>query len=64
MAQIDGKVLKIGDYVGFKCDVEQGGCILEISGNKLTLENPNGFDGGYIGGRTITQQNVKDCWID
>ena len=63
MAQVDGKTVKIGDYVGFKCDIEQGGVIARIQGDTLTLTNLDGFHGDYIGGDTITEVSARDCWI-
>jgi hypothetical protein len=63
MAQIDGKELKVGDYVNFKCDIEQGGVIKKIEGTRLTLESANGFYGDYIGGDTTTVQSARDCWL-
>jgi len=56
--------VKVGDYVGFKCDIEQGGKIIKIEGNSLTLQNENGFSGEYIGGDTITVEQASDCWVD
>ena len=67
-AIVEGQTVKIGDYVGFKSDIEQSGRIVDIKktyfGTSLTLENQNGFSGDYIGGDTITTQTAKDCWID
>ena len=64
---IDGQTVKVGDWVGFKSDVEQSGQILEIKssymGPSLVLENKNGFHGGYIGGETITTELACDCWV-
>ena len=58
----------VGDYVGFKSDIEQSGKIVEIKksyiGVSLVLQNNNGFSGDYIGGDTITTQLARDCWID
>ena len=45
-------------------DIEQTGRITHIDGNRLTLENPYGFDGGYIGGQTVTTEMADDCWIE
>ena len=56
--------VKVGDYVSFKCDIEQGGVIIAINGSRLTLGSEDGFDGGYIGGDTVTEQLARDCWID
>ena len=67
-ATVDGQVVKVGDYVGFKSDIEQYGKIVEIKqsymGASLVLENTSGFSGGYIGGDTITTELARDCWID
>jgi hypothetical protein len=67
--KIDGQTVKVGDWVGFKCDIEQGGQIKSMkrtaySGVELTLENKNGFSGEYIGGETLTVERASDCWID
>ncbi len=61
--------LNVGDYVGFKSDVEQGGKIVamnHLAGNRyeLILENENGFEGHYIGGQKRTAVNSDDIWID
>jgi len=68
MAQVEGVDVKIGDWVGFKSDIEQSGQIVEIKksymGHSLVLENKNGFQGGYIGGDTITTELASDCWLE
>ena len=65
MATVEGKVVKVGDYVCFKSDVEQCGKITKINGNVLTLfRDDEGFDGDYIGGQNYTQQMASDCWIE
>lgn len=67
-ATVDGQEVQVGDYVGFKSDIEQSGQIVEIkqsyTGKALVLENKHGFSGDYIGGDTITTQLARDCWID
>ena len=67
-ATVDGKTVKVGDWVGFKSDVEQSGQIVEIKksymGYSLVLENKLGFSGGYIGGDTVTTESASDCWVD
>ena len=67
-ATVDGKTVKVGDWVGFKCDIEQCGQIVEIKksymGYSLVLENKSGFHGDYIGGQTITTEQASDCWVD
>lgn len=65
MAKVEGQPVKVGDYVGFKCDIEQGGVIYKIEGDRLFLRaGPEGFEGGYIGGQETTVQMASDCWID
>jgi hypothetical protein len=68
MAQVEGKTVKVGDWVGFKADVEQCGQIIEIKssymGQALVLENKSGFHGDYIGGSTITTEQARDCWLE
>ena len=65
MARVDGQEVKVGDYVSFKSDKEQGGTIYRIEGNRLFLQaGPNGFDGDYIGGSETTVQMAQDCWLD
>jgi len=67
-ALVEGQAVKIGDWVGFKADIEQSGKIVAIkqtyAGTSLTLENTSGFSGDYIGGDTITTELARDCWID
>jgi hypothetical protein len=65
MARVDGVTVNVGDYVGFKSDIEQGGEIYKIEGNRLYLRaGPNGFQGDYIGGQDTTVQRAEDCWLD
>ena len=68
MATVEGQIVNIGDWVGFKSDIEQSGKIVAIkqtyAGTSLTLENTSGFSGDYIGGDTITTELARDCWID
>ena len=64
MAQVDGKTVKVGDFVHFKSDFEQGGTITKIQGNKLTLENPDGFGGDYLRYATTTVEDARDCWLE
>ena len=67
-AIVEGQAVKIGDWVSFKCDIEQSGKVVAIKqsymGASLTLENLNGFHGDYIGGQTITTELARDCWLD
>ena len=65
---IEGKEVKVGDWVGFKCDIEQSGQVSKIekvgSNIWLTLTNEYGFEGGYIGGQTVTKIHKADAWVD
>lgn len=67
----DGHILKVGDIVGFKCDVEQYGKVIDIirprelyKSSKVVLSNPNGFFGEYIGGDKETTESIDDVWKD
>ena len=67
-ALVEGELVNVGDYVGFKQDIEQTGVILKIRkdtmGRKeLVLGNEHGFDGGYIGGDTVAWAAPEDCWL-
>jgi hypothetical protein len=65
---IDGVSVKVGDYVSFKSDVEQGGKITKIVkgnyGAQLSLYSEHGFHGDYIGGQTTTTESASDCWLE
>jgi len=63
-ANVSGQIVTIGSYVSFKSDVEQTGKIINIRGRELTLQDVDGFEGGYIGGDTVTIESAEDCWID
>ena len=62
--------ITVGDSVGFKCDVEQYGEVVEINklrgyeGNGYELILTGNFSGGYIGGRTRTTVFAEDVWTD
>ena len=66
-ALVEGTVVRIGDVVCFKSDIEQSGTIVDIkktyAGTSLTLQSEWGFEGGYIGGETVTTELASDCWI-
>ncbi len=65
---VEGVTVSVGDWVGFKSDIEQSGKIIKISrstyGITLTLSNPNGFEGDYIGGETTTTISTNDAWVE
>ena len=64
-AIVDGKVVKVGDVVGFKSDTEQYGTIIAIKQSRvLVLENKAGFCGEYLRYATRTEELASDCWID
>ena len=70
-AKVENKKVKVGDWVGFKCDTEQSGQIIKIekgsnfryNGMTLTLKDEDGFRGDYIGGMTETEVYSNDCWL-
>ncbi len=68
-AIVEGERVSIGEFVGFKSDIEQTGKIIaiksDLSGRAiLTLEDEDGFSGDYIGGQNITTELAVDCWLD
>ena len=61
--------IKVGDFVGFKSDIEQYGGVTEIrkrswGGYELVIANEGGFIGEYIGGKTTTTMFAEDVWVD
>jgi hypothetical protein len=62
----DGKTANIGEWVGFKADIEQYGRIVNISRSwgidTLTLVNEDGFHGDYVGGQTTITIDADECW--
>ena len=64
MATVDGQRVQVGDWVSFKSDIEQSGRIYKIEGDRLFLENPNGFEGDYVSGAETTVELAVDCWLD
>tara|TARA_B100000989_G_C19486906_1_gene447909 strand:+ start:575 stop:805 length:231 start_codon:yes stop_codon:yes gene_type:complete len=56
--------IEVGDWVGFKCDIEQEGIVKSIQRSRHTLivENPHGFHGDYIGGDTEALLAFDDVW--
>jgi len=70
-ATIEGKVVKVGDWVCFKSDFEQSGQIKEIRRNRhsfnnsveLVLFNENGFGGDYLRYSKTTIVDASDCWL-
>ncbi len=54
-----------GDYVCFKCDIEQSGQIVKIKNGTLVLTTgDNGFHGDYIGGNHYHEIATSDCWTE
>lgn len=66
-----GHIVKVGDTVSFKSDVEQSGEIVKITRDEynpqsisLLLKPPvyGQFHGDYIGGNDFTVQDAMQCW--
>jgi hypothetical protein len=56
--------INVGDWVGFKSDIEQDGKVKQIqySRRAMLVENKNGFDGDYIGGDTEALVGFDEIW--
>jgi hypothetical protein len=54
--------VQVGDWVGFKSDIEQSGKVIRINSQWAVLENKDGFIGEYIGGDTITDVPTERLW--
>ena len=62
--KVEGVIIKVGDWVGFKSDIEQSGKGNRIfSDGTLELYNENGFIGEYIGGDNFTDVDSEDFWL-
>ena len=67
----EAKKVKVGDWVCFKCDVEQQAEIVGISSTTnweyvrtLTLKAPaDGFDGGYLEGHDTFDILANEAWL-
>jgi len=61
------EVVTIGDYVGFKADIEQYGEIVNIEGSGknavLYLVDEDGFPGDYLRYDKETSMEARRCWI-
>lgn len=62
----DGNVIKVGQGIGFKSDIEQWGKVTKIDGRSITIESQSesGFSGEYIGGQTIIVEDADRCWSE
>lgn len=64
---INGKDLFIGDKINFKAGEEMTGTIKDmiVSNGEvfLTIEDKEGFYGGYMEGETETEERLSNCWV-
>ena len=59
------KSIKVGDYVEFKCDIEQCAEVIAVNGSRITVKAPDyGFDGEYINDQDTYILDRDDCWTD
>jgi hypothetical protein len=65
VVKINGKKIKVGDWICFKSDYEQSGQVSKIHSNGiLELFNDNGFGGDYLRYTRFTDVNPDDCWLE
>ncbi len=66
MVEEPGHMVGVGDWVGFKSDIEQTGQIVEIIRGRynveLVLANEDGFSGDYLRYAKRTTVFAADCW--
>ena len=63
-AKVEGKIVHVGDWVGFKSDTEQEAQIVKIRGDQLTVQAPpEGFEGSYIGRQDFYTLSARECWL-
>jgi hypothetical protein len=63
-ARVDGKVVRVGDWISFKSDVEQEAEIVKIQGDKITVKAPDeGFEGAYIRRQDFYTLSARDAWL-
>jgi hypothetical protein len=64
----DGTIVKVGDWVQFKWDEQNGGRITQIvinpGGEVLFLENTSKFRGQAMDGKTTTRIAAHECWVE
>lgn len=64
----NGTIVRVGDWVQFKWDEQNGGRITEIKqnygGEVLTLENKYGYVGDMFGGKTSIRIAAHECWSE
>ena len=64
--KINGSIIKLGDVVEFKCDIEQCGTVKKIIrrsyGYDLVVTDEFGFSGDYIGGQTEATIAADEAW--
>ena len=56
--------VEVGDWVGFKSDIEQYGKVVAFRQGGFILQNKDGFIGEYIGGDTETLVFHDEVWKD
>jgi hypothetical protein len=56
----DGKVVRVGDCVGFKDDTEQYGVVKHINGPTLSVAVWDGVEGKD----NIVQVEASQCWAE
>jgi hypothetical protein len=70
MTKVEGQKVRVGDYVSFKCDIEQSAKIKKIHtcssvGKILILKAPaGGFQGEYIRDEKTYGVTPNECWIE
>ena len=69
MTSAEANAVKVGDSIGFKCDVEQYAEVVQINtttyGLTFTVKAPpDGFSGSYVARSDFVDVRADDAWID
>lgn len=60
------KQIKVGDYVGFKCDIEQTGEVVKITHDRYrgTIYHVRAFHGEYVNNETgsVIDLGADEIW--
>lgn len=60
IATVEGQPVRVGDFIGFKDDIEQNGKLVRVQGGYLVLSV---YD-SVTGDRHEVYQHPSHCWVE